>query len=159
MTKPASVFYKRHLEHQKEIETEKKQFAVAQLKALKAKKKESNKKLRHKAGYKEADRLCVLCNKEIRGEKDGIKLSQALIRHHMQYDPDYIKSVHFACHEILSSRCKYGNFYMKKYGADFGPVATSFDILRMYRPVMLEFYKKFPEFRDREMLFRGPPNV
>jgi len=105
------------------------------------------KKIRHKAGWKELDRVCILCGNPIIGEQNPRepKKEQALIRHHLQYDPDFIKSLHFGCHEVVHARAKYHNPYTIKYGKDFGPVAMSFAILKMYAPVMLEIFKKYPE--------------
>ena len=94
------------------------------------KKTGTNSTPRKKAGWRETDRICGLCGKEIAADK-------SLQGHHISYAKDIKRSLHFVCHNLVHARNKFNNPY-ERYGKDFGAVALALDIIKLYRPVMKE---------------------
>jgi len=89
------------------------------------KRKKLSKPKRRKAGYREKNRICALCDLFI--SKD-----QALVRHHLSYKQNFTVSLHWLCHEIVHGRLKYRDQYVGKFGIDFGPYQKAKDIVDMY---------------------------
>jgi len=99
------------------------------------------KQKRKPAGWREADRHCALCNKEIPPDK-------YLNRHHLSYDPEIIVSLHYTCHNVVHGRVKYHHPYDRQYGKDFGPYFTARSVMNLYRRVEHLISNKYPdEFR------------
>ena len=104
-------------------------------------KKDMTKPPRKKAGWRETDRLCGLCGKEIPADK-------SLQRHHVSYSQNSVRSLHFVCHNLVHARNKFNNPY-DKYGKDFGALALALDIIKLYRPVMKEALKHIRQMRGK----------
>lgn len=97
---------------------------------------------RHKAGWRETDRVCRFCG-------ITIPVDRVINKHHLSYSKNIVVPLCYMCHNIIHGRVKYNCPYDKKYGADHGGYFRS--------KAIITFYSQYTDVMH-EILTKDVPN-